>query len=79
MVVERAGTATGNTSTLDESLGDRLAKIKGVAKVSKTLQDSMPIDGRQTPTQVNGWSADSPAFDALTISAGREFSQTKKT
>ena len=47
-------------------------------KVSKTLQDSMTLDGRQTPSQVNGWSADSPAFESLTITAGRKLEPDEK-
>ncbi len=77
MVVVRAGTATNNTSTLDESLGGRLAKIEGIAKVGMALSDNVPIDGRQTPSQINGWPTDSLAFDSLTVT-GRKLQPDDK-
>src|SRR3954468_8941257 len=61
MVVVRAGTATHNTSTLDESLGERLAKVDGVDKVGVALADLVTIE-MQPNRRLNGWPFDSLAF-----------------
>lgn len=64
LVVVRAGVADRLTSTLDESIGERIKKLPHVkaAAASLTELDVMPI---------RGWQPDSFAFEQLHMASGR--------
>ncbi len=65
LVVVRAGVADRLTSTLSESIGDRIRALPHVRAVAASLTelDTMPI---------RGWQADSFAFDSLKLLEGRK-------
>ncbi len=72
MVVVRTGVANRATSTLAESLGERLGQLPGVAKVAGALSDKVAFEnGKLISIPLNGWPIDSFAYDALTINGGR--------
>jgi len=73
LVVLRAGAAQRLTSSLDESLAQRIAALPGVKTVSKGMVDlmSMPEVG-PVGAVVEGWPPDSVSFDMLTVLDGRK-------
>ncbi|WP_404304415.1 ABC transporter permease [Neorhodopirellula lusitana] len=79
LIVVRSGSARSSTSTLDESLGDRIAMLDGVADVIPGLSDIVsftevglyvvPVSGLKPETQV---------IEAMEPVAGRRLLQSDK-
>src|SRR6478736_2247612 len=78
LIVVRADVVNANTSSLKESLAERLQKLEGVRKVAPALSDSITIGGGLSPLPVRGWPIDSFAFDSLKITAGRPLQASDK-
>ncbi|MEM6980442.1 MAG: ABC transporter permease [Planctomycetota bacterium] len=72
LLVVRSGSARRLTSTLDESLGDKIAAIDGVADVIPGLADvvSFPDDGLYV-VPVSGLEPETQVFDAMEPISGR--------
>ncbi|MEM6778428.1 MAG: ABC transporter permease [Planctomycetota bacterium] len=72
LLVVRSGSARRLTSTLDESLGDRIAEIEGVADVIPGLADvvSFPEEGLYV-VPVSGLEPETQVFDAMEPISGR--------
>jgi putative ABC transport system permease protein len=74
MVVVKAGLADRGTSALDESLGERIAKIAGVKAVDPSLMDAVSFeDVSMFGVPVQGLKADSGIIQDHKFSAGRPF------
>jgi putative ABC transport system permease protein len=70
LVVVRAGVSERLTSTLDESLGERLKNLDGVRSVTTRLMEDASFPALDETRRLYGWPPDSFAFDALTILPG---------
>jgi putative ABC transport system permease protein len=66
MVVQRAGVANKYGSTLDASIGKRIAELPGVDGVSPALLDRGKV-GDRIGTPISGWEVDSFAMNGLDI------------
>ena len=72
LIVVRAGATRRLTSTLDESIGDRIGAFPGVAAVVPGLVDVVSFGDRGLyGVVVQGWIPETLAFDHLEIVAGR--------
>lgn len=72
LMVVRAGKTERLTSSLDESIGQRLAGLPGVAVVIPGLMDVVSFpEADLISVPVQGWPLDSPMFDDIQIVAGR--------
>jgi putative ABC transport system permease protein len=69
MIVTRASVANRASSTLDETIGARVAKLDGIKQVSPALMDRLKV-GDRISIFVNGWAPDSFAFEPLTVISG---------
>jgi putative ABC transport system permease protein len=73
LVVCRAGLRQRLTSTIDESVGLRIASLPGVKSVISGLVDVVSFDDAgMYGVVVQGWPADSVAFDHLHFRSGRK-------
>jgi putative ABC transport system permease protein len=70
LVVVRAGVSERLTSTLDQSLADRLKDLDGVRSVTMGLWEDASFAGLDQPHRLNGWPPESFAFEALSILPG---------
>lgn len=72
LMVVRAGKTERLTSSLDESIGQRLAGLPGVAVVIPGLMDVVSFpEADLISVPVQGWPPDSPMFDDIQIVVGR--------
>jgi putative ABC transport system permease protein len=77
LVVQRSGRAEQVTNTVDEGLGDRIGELPGVYEVIGGLVDVVSFEEADLyVVLVNGWPADSPAFDQVEILSGRALNET---
>ena len=75
LIVLRAGSAQRQNSSLDQAIGDRLAKLDHVKGVAPGLTDMVSFGGSSfIGVPVHGWPADSFAFTNLTFIEGKQFS-----
>ncbi len=70
LVVVRAGVSERLTSTLDQTLADRLKDLDGVRSVTMGLWEDASFAGLDQPRRLDGWPPDSFAFEALSILPG---------
>ena len=70
LVVVRAGVSERLTSTLDQTLADRLKDLDGVRRVTMGLWEDASFAGLDQPRRLNGWPPESFAFEALSILPG---------
>ena len=70
LVVVRAGVSERLTSTLDQTLADRLKDLDGVRSVTMGLWEDASFAGLDQPRRLNGWPPESFAFEALSILPG---------
>jgi putative ABC transport system permease protein len=72
MIVLRSGAKARLTSALDESLGEKMKKVAGVRQVYQGLVDMTAFeeDGLYNVV-IQGWEPETPLFDHLTITSGR--------
>ncbi len=76
LLVLRAGVTQRLTSILDESIGERLAKLPGVARVVGGMMDVASFEeGSLIGVSVNGVPFDSPMVRNLTVLEGRKLRQ----
>jgi putative ABC transport system permease protein len=78
MVVSRAGVTNRATSVLDEGIAKRITEIPGVERIAVSLWDNVSVEGREGSIRLNGWPADSFAFNSLTITSGRRLATEDK-
>jgi putative ABC transport system permease protein len=80
MIVLRAGVAQRLNSSLDESIGERLAAVPGVQKVALGLTEMVSFDGTSfIGVPIHGWPADSFAFNCLEVIDGNLFAVEQKS
>lgn len=60
LIVERVGTGEFGTTRLDESIGNELAKVPGVAQVTPELIDNVQLNDSPLGVQLQGFPVDSP-------------------
>src|SRR6185295_10156922 len=73
MVVNRAGGSETINNTLPQQLGERIAKLPGVQQVIGGLLDAVSFPEHNIiGAIVNGWNADCPLFNRLTLLGGRQ-------
>ncbi len=70
LVVVRAGVSERLTSTLDQTLADRLKDLDGVRSVTMGLWEDASFAGLDQPRRLDGWPPESFAFEALSILPG---------
>lgn len=79
MIVLRAGTRQRQNSILDEGLGTQLKQLSGVKDILAGLMDLISFpDADLFSVPVNGWEAETPAFNHLTITQGRSVKKSDK-
>lgn len=73
LVVLRAGVAQRLNSSLNQSIGDRLSRLKHVKAVAPSLTDMVSFDDTSfIGVPVHGWPADSFAFSNFHVIDGRQ-------
>lgn len=73
LIVARVGGRDGATSSLPQSLGDKLKETQGVVKVGPGLLDMVSMREYGVPFQaIQGWEPDSYLFDHIEIQEGRK-------
>ncbi len=71
LVVQRVGSSTELNNGLPASMADQIRALPGVASVNGGLMDVISFPDHDIPNVIiNGWAADSPLFDELTIRPG---------
>jgi putative ABC transport system permease protein len=74
LVVVRAGISNQLSSTLEESLGERLRRTEGVARVAPSLVDAVGFEqANLASVLINGWESDSLLMGNLRLLSGRLF------
>jgi putative ABC transport system permease protein len=77
LLVVRTGVAERLTSSLDATLGDRLAQLPHVRAINPSLTDLASLgEGSLTGIPVRGWPPNSFVFDSLKIVAGGPLAET---
>jgi len=72
MIVLRSGAKARLTSALDESLGEKMKKVAGVRQVYQGLVDMTAFEDEGLyNVVVQGWEPETPLFDHLTVTSGR--------
>jgi putative ABC transport system permease protein len=72
LVVVRAGASTKLTSSLDESLGEKLRNVLGVRSVAGSLVDVVSFESANlVSVMVNGWDPESLLFRGVRVLKGR--------
>lgn len=72
LVVVKAGTRSMATSTLDQELGQRIAKVPGVKHVVPALSENLSFDEETAAGGFTfGWVPETVVFDHLEIRSGR--------
>ena len=73
LVVQRAGGTLQLTSGIDERLGERIRQMSGVKQVIGGLMDLVAFEQYDLFAVIaNGWDADCPVLDRVTILSGRK-------
>jgi putative ABC transport system permease protein len=74
LVVVRAGISNQLSSTLDQSLTERLRRMEGIAEVAPTLMDTVGFeDAGIVSTLIEGWESGSLLFRGIKILKGRMY------
>ena len=72
LVVQRSGGAMQLSSGIDEQLGDKIRRLPDVTQVIGCLMDLVAFEQNDLfAVIVNGWAADCPVLDAVTVISGR--------
>jgi putative ABC transport system permease protein len=77
LIIQQAGVKQKLTSTLPESLGDKIAAIPGVKRINSGLVDWISMEEvGPVGVLVQGWEPSSLLFDDLKILAGRKLQKS---
>jgi putative ABC transport system permease protein len=77
LVVVRAGVTERLTSSLNETIRDRLVELPGVKNANPSLTDMVSFgEGSLVGIPVHGWPPDSAAFESLRVTSGRALDKT---
>ena len=72
LVVQRAGGAVQLSNGVDQAVGDKIRRLPGVDRVVGCLMDMVSFEQADLfAVIVNGWAADSPVLEEVTLVEGR--------
>ncbi|WZO96118.1 ABC transporter permease [Isosphaeraceae bacterium EP7] len=72
LVVVRGGISNQLSSTLEQQLGDRLARFPGVRRVGRSLVDTVAFEDKNlVSVLINGWERDSLMMEGIRVVEGR--------